>query len=212
MLAMPEDRATDRTKDAEDASPPERRRTLMRMARRYAKQGLERPGEALDETQEEGAAAAVSMLVGELITAVASSYSPDRSEHDSGLVGVREILDLIAANPEQSYFGYVTCRHAESQALRDARDAAASVLAAMMERQAEYAVGQSQPPTAARAALGGVEALIRRELTAGRADRLPSLLPDIAFAATVPYMGQEEALRIARRGRALFEGRAEDLR
>ena len=209
---MPDERSIGGTGRGKATSSSERRRALMRMARHYAKRGLEGPGESLDESEEEDAAAAASMIVGEVIAAVSNSYSPDRSEFDSGLVGVREILTLIAANPEQSYFGYVSCRHAESQVLRDARNAATGVLAAMMERQAAYAVSQSQPPVTARAALGGVEALIRRELVAGRADRLPSLLPDIAYAATVPYMGQEEALRIARRGQALLEGRARDLR
>jgi hypothetical protein len=47
---------------------------------------------------------------------------------------------------------------------------------------------------------------VRREIAAGRAERLPSMLPDLVYAGTVPFLGQEEALRLARRGQDLAQG------
>jgi hypothetical protein len=46
--------------------------------------------------------------------------------------------------------------------------------------------------------------VVRRELIAGRPESLPGLLPDFVYAATVPFLGQEEATRLARRGRELL--------
>ena len=39
--------------------------------------------------------------------------------------------------------------------------------------------------------------LIVRRLNAGAADRLPELLPDLTELALAPYMGREEAKRLA---------------
>lgn len=150
-------------------------------------------------------------IVGEAIAVVSLSYSADRSEFDSGLLAIREFLQLIADNPAQSYFGHITCRHSESRRLREARNSVIDVLAAMLERQSAYATNDVYPPIAARAAIGGGEALIRRELSAGRAARLPELLPDLAYTYTVAYMGQETALEMAQRARDLLAGRAWNL-
>jgi hypothetical protein len=70
------------------------------------------------------------------------------------------------------------------------------LLVAMLDRARAYA-SVTAPPSATRGAIGGAEALVRRELLAGRADRLPGLLPDIVYGLLVPYLDQREALRYA---------------
>jgi hypothetical protein len=40
--------------------------------------------------------------------------------------------------------------------------------------------------------------LVFHEVAAGRAERLPTLLPDIVYLAIAPFAGHEEALRQAR--------------
>lgn len=46
--------------------------------------------------------------------------------------------------------------------------------------------------------MGGVTTLIVRRLSAGAADRLPELLPDLVELVVAPYTGREEAKRLAR--------------
>jgi hypothetical protein len=46
--------------------------------------------------------------------------------------------------------------------------------------------------------MGGVATLITRRLNAGEAARLGELLPDLVELALAPYLGREEARRIAR--------------
>jgi hypothetical protein len=74
-----------------------------------------------------------------------------------------------------------------------------AILTAMLDRlRGEGEPGNNPPAKAARAAIGGGEALVRREIFQGRARRLPEVLPDLVYVATVPFLGQTEALRLSR--------------
>jgi hypothetical protein len=150
--------------------------------------------------------AAMNAILGEVVGAVGAAYSADRSEFDSGIAGVRAILELMAANPSYADIGYIAGPRTGPEQAKQVHETGLKVLVVMMDRLREYGETEAQPPDAARAALGGAEALIRREIVAGRLGQLPRHLPDIVYAATVPFLGQEEALRLARRGRALLAG------
>jgi hypothetical protein len=54
------------------------------------------------------------------------------------------------------------------------------------------------PSSAGRAALAAAESLIVGQILAGNAERLRELLPDVVYITTVPYLGQDEALRQSR--------------
>ncbi len=62
------------------------------------------------------------------------------------------------------------------------------------------------PPSAIVGALGGAELVMRGEIVAGRADQLPRLLPGFAYLVTLPFVGQQEALRVSRRTGELLDG------
>jgi hypothetical protein len=63
------------------------------------------------------------------------------------------------------------------------------------------------PPLTARAALGGAEAVVRREIALGGIESLSRLVSDFIYAASVPFLGQREALRFARQAEELLEAR-----
>lgn len=157
---------------------------------------------------EECMLAAMNMVVGDVVSAVSSSYSADLSEWDSGLLAVKAILELMAARPSYAHLAYIGSRQMAPPKVREAYGAGIQVLTAMIERLWEYSAGDAQPAAAARGALGAAEAVVRREVMAGRTEHLPSLLPDFIYGATVPFLGQEEALRHARRARELLRGTA----
>ena len=80
------------------------------------------------------------------------------------------------------------------------------MMAAMLDRTRGWANFRQQPPAASRAALGGGEALIRRELALGRAEGVPALMPDLIYIAAVPLLGQPEGLRLAAKARKMLQG------
>lgn len=159
---------------------------------------------ALFADKEACAVAAENAILSEVVASVSSSYLPDRAELDSALLGVKSILELMARKPSYAYFGYVGARQMSPPSVFSIYETGHKVLVAMLERGWEYAELEVQPGRAALAALGGAEAIVRREVVAGRAERLPRLLPDLVYSATIPFLGQEEALRLARRGRELL--------
>lgn len=160
--------------------------------------------EACATASVEAVLAAVVKIIGEL-------YSPDRSEVESYLLGIREIFELMSREPAFAHISFIAARQMTPPAVKSVLDSGSDLLAAMLDRLREYASTKDQPPPAARAALGGAEAVVRREIALGATGDLARLLPDFIYAATVPFLGQDEALRFARQGGALLEEPDHDL-
>jgi len=148
-------------------------------------------------------AAAENANLLEVVATVSRSYSADRSEWENVIYGVKAILELMAANPGFAYLGYIFSRQMASSQVRGIYEAGHRMLEAMLERGWEYSGSVAQPASAALGVLGGAEALLRRELAAGRTAELPRLLPDCVYIATVPFLGQEESLRLTRQAEAI---------
>lgn len=207
-----------------DIAPSERERLIDAMAvccaeRGYAQTSVEdvadRAGLSVESFEhhfadkaECGLAASKRMLA--TITAVASTaIPPGSSQSESILRGVRALLEMMAAQPSLATLALVEARQSMPPEIYEQYVSGVRVLTAMLDRLRSYARQDSPaPPSAARGALGGGEALVRRELLAGRAWRLPELFPDIIYGALVPYLDQQEALRYAGLARDLLnEGR-----
>jgi AcrR family transcriptional regulator len=147
--------------------------------------------------KEECLAAAENAILLEVVAAVSRGYSADSSEWENVIYGVEAILDLMAANPAFAYLGYIFSRQMAPGTVRKITETGHRMLEAMLDRGRDYSSSSVQPPCTALGILGGAQAIVRRELAAGRADRLPLLLPDCVYIATVPFLGQREAVRLA---------------
>lgn len=145
--------------------------------------------------KEDCALAALNKMVSETLARISMADPGTGDVVERRRFEVKAILDLMATQPEFAWLGYVEARQGGTPQMHDAYESAAQVLALMMERAGGAAETHG---VAARAALGGAEAVLRRELSAGRAARLPRLLPDFVYAVLVPFVGQREALRHAR--------------
>lgn len=152
------------------------------------------------------AIAAVEAILTAVVEIMGELYSPDRSEVESYLLGIGEILELMSREPAFAHVSFVAARQMTPPSLKSVLDSGCNLLAAMLDRLREYSPVTGQPPLAARAALGGAEAVVRREIALGTTDDLARLLPDFIYAATVPFLGQEEALRFARHGSEILHG------
>jgi AcrR family transcriptional regulator len=149
--------------------------------------------------------AAVNQILADITAAASIAYSPEYSEWEKILRGVRALLELMAARPSFAGLDLIEARQGMGPEAYELYTAGIRVLAAMLDRlQANALVGVARPPSAIRGAIGGAEALIRRELLAGRPERLPELLPDIIYGMLAPYLDQQEALRYAGLARELL--------
>lgn len=156
-------------------------------------------------SKEECALAAVEMILADGMAEVGAAYSADRSEWESVLRALRSLLSLFASRPAAARVAFIGSRQELPPTALQGYKAGFSILTAMLDRLREQGLASGQPPSSARAAIGGGEALVRRTLAAGEAERLPEMLPDLVYAATVPFLGQEEALRLARQAVELAE-------
>lgn len=156
--------------------------------------------------KEECLKAAENAILLEVVSVVSRTYSADRSEWDNVVFGVLALLELMAQQPTFAYLGYIVSRQMAPDAVLEINRTGHQMLEAMLERGWEYSRPGPQPSRVALGVLGGAQAIVRREVAAGRAAELPRFLPDCVYIATVPFLGQEEALRLARQGAELLKG------
>jgi AcrR family transcriptional regulator len=148
------------------------------------------------------ARAAVDQILAETTWAVANAQSPEFADWQRLLNATRALLELMAAQPSYARLACMEARHAMPPDAYERYAAGIRVIVAMLDRARAYAAFNA-PASATRGAVGGAELLIRRELIAGRAERLPKLLPDIIYGTVVPFLDQHEALRYADLAREL---------
>jgi AcrR family transcriptional regulator len=108
-------------------------------------------------------------------------------------VGLESVLQAIAAYPEMA--------KAMTRAFPGIRPAAyeryvglLSQFEPFMREGREYSgVEEELPGEVELLAVGAAEAIIFTEVDAGRAGRLPQMMPEILFSILVPFMGPERA-------------------
>jgi AcrR family transcriptional regulator len=151
---------------------------------------------ALFAGKEECAVAALRKISSEVLTGSSSvGEAAARQRNDRGLLEVKAMLELIASRPGYAYFSCVEARQGDSANMHEVYQSSARVLSAMIERARGAEQGAKGPARAGRAALGGAEAVVRREIAAGRLAELPGLAPSLLYGVLVPVVGQDEALR-----------------
>jgi len=161
--------------------------------------------EALFDGVEAAAVTAVEAPLGGVVGVVADLYSPDRSEAESYAMAVVGILRLMAANPGYTYLAYIGGRQMAPTRVREVFAGGHQFLVAMLERLWSASALSDQPARAGLAALGAAEAVVRREIVAGRYEALPALAPDLVYGSMAPFLGQAEALRLAGLARKQLE-------
>jgi hypothetical protein len=66
--------------------------------------------------------------------------------------------------------------------------------------------GWAPAASAIAGAIGGAELVMRSEIMAGRVERVPGLLPGFVYLVTLPFVAEEEAMRLSRRAVELVDG------
>jgi AcrR family transcriptional regulator len=138
-----------------------------------------------------------NMVLGELLTATTGAYSPDKPLVQVVCDAAKAILELMSSHPTFAKVAFLDYRTATPRALELYQSGVRVITSLLDQVRADSLEEAALPSSAARGAIGGAEALLRREVGAGRAEQLPQILPEVVYSCLVPLLGQEEALRQA---------------
>jgi AcrR family transcriptional regulator len=147
--------------------------------------------------------AAYDAIVAQFLGRVIAAYEqPELDWPQRVRAAIEALLSFLAAEPAFARMCIVEALAAGERA-SERYNSAVRVLAGLLdEGRAQLRSPDQVPASAAGAVIEGGAFLIREQILAGRTERLKTLLPDITYAALVPYLGQDGALRAAEAGRA----------
>jgi len=142
--------------------------------------------------------AAMELSLADAMGSIVAVYSPDKPWATMVRDAAAAFLELLASRPTFARMAMIEAPASGERAF-ELYASGKRVLQSLLERGRDDPVEEEAIPTsAARAALAAAESLIVGQILTGNTARLPELLPDIVYITTLPYLGQEEALRQAR--------------
>ncbi len=143
--------------------------------------------------------AAYDAILGQFLGAVIAAYEqrelawPERVR-----AAIQAILSFLAAEPSFTRMTMVEVLAAGPQAHERYISAVRLIAALLDEGRAQTPNGAELPPRLATTLIGGAALAIREQVWAGRTEELERLEPDLLYTTLGPFIGQAEALRIAR--------------
>jgi AcrR family transcriptional regulator len=151
--------------------------------------------------------AAMEVSLADAMGRIVEVYSPDKPWATMVRDAAAAFLDLLARRPAFARMALVEAPSSGEEAF-ELYASGKRVLQALLDRGRDDPVEEEAiPSSAGRAALSAAESLIVGQILAGNAERLRELLPDIVYITTIPYLGQEEALRQSRQAEKLVRSR-----
>jgi AcrR family transcriptional regulator len=135
-----------------------------------------------------------------IMDAVTSAYLSGQTWQEQLRLALRMLLGSLTAEPQVTRMCIVEVLSAG----RRAQQRRAAMIQSY-RRFSDAAMAHAPagvPPVTTHAVAGGIAQLIYNAVVSGRADQLPSLLPQIVYFCFVPIVGPREAAREARRATA----------
>jgi AcrR family transcriptional regulator len=142
--------------------------------------------------------AAYEMLVEQVFNEVVANCDGEATWVARMTDGLTTIVARFAVDPALARTAVVEVAAAGADARRLHWNAIAR-FTEYLDAGRELAEGKELPANISLMSAGAVSGLIFDELLAGRADQLPSRLPDLLFAMLVPYVGPQVAAAEMRR-------------
>lgn len=137
--------------------------------------------------------AAYDFLTELTLRTATASCDPAQEWPERVQLGLRVLLDAIASEPQMA--------KAMTRSFPGIRPTAYERYVELLERFVPYVeegreysgVEEELPREVELLAVGAAEAIIFGEVDAGRAERLPKMMPEILFSVLVPFMGPDRA-------------------
>jgi AcrR family transcriptional regulator len=142
--------------------------------------------------------ASMELSLADAMGRIVEVYSPDKPWATMVRDATATFLDLLATRPDFARMALIEAPAAGGRS-QEMYASGKRVLQALLDRGRNDPIEeQAIPSSAGRGALAAAESLIVGQILAGNTARLPELLPDIVYIVTIPYLGQDEALRQSR--------------
>jgi AcrR family transcriptional regulator len=149
--------------------------------------------------------AAMELSLADAMGRIVAVYSPDKPWATMVRDATTAFLDLLASRPAFARMALVEAPSTGQRAF-ELYASGKRVLQSLLDLGRNDPVEEEAiPSSAGRAALAAAESLIVGQILAGNTERLRELLPDIVYITTVPYLGQDEALRQSREAEKLVQ-------
>lgn len=150
------------------------------------------------EGKEECFLAAFDVVVGHIRELVAEAVESAPDWPHRALAAAREVLAFLASEPALARLCLVESQSAGPAVAARFHDAVHELLPPLRLGRAERPAGRALPASTEEQAVGALVSLAARKAAAGEAARLEQLLPDFAEFILSPYLGPDEAERLAR--------------
>jgi AcrR family transcriptional regulator len=137
---------------------------------------------------------AVDYCVGELKRVAAAAQSPGDSPADVARKGATAVVEALAARPGLAQMLTGDAIAVDPMVIELYRKITIPALEALWQEDGKSVETHVDP----RVAFGQVQVLVLNQISTGKADRLPELLPEIVYLTVSPYAGHEEALTQSR--------------
>ena len=115
--------------------------------------------------------------------------------------GLADLLETLATNPAMTAFILIAPVSAGDQIADRHHRAMRALLAALIAGPPGPPGSVESSETREQALAGGLSRLIVRKVNEGESEKLAELLPDLLELLLQPYIGAEEAVRVAHEGR-----------
>ena len=159
----------------------------------------------LFKDKEECFHAAMELSLADAMGRILGVYSPDKPWATMVRDAAAAFLDLLASRPAFARMALVEAPSTGQRAF-ELYASGKRVLQSLLDLGRNDPVEEEAiPASAGRAALAAAESLIVGQILVGNAERLRELLPDVVYITTVPYLGQDEALRQSREAEKLVQ-------
>jgi AcrR family transcriptional regulator len=150
------------------------------------------------EGKEECFLAAFDAVAGHVrgLIAGAAGAAPDWPHQ--AIAAAAEVLEFLAAEPDLARLCLVESQSGGPRVAQRFHEEVRELVPPMESGRAQRSAERPLPPTTEDSTIGALISLATRKVAAGEATRLADLLPDFTEFILSPYLGPDEAERLAR--------------
>jgi AcrR family transcriptional regulator len=149
------------------------------------------------EDREQCFLAAFEVVLGHIRELAAEAIAPLPDWPHRAVAAARAVLVFLASEPDLARLCLVESQAAGPAVAGRFHEAVHEAVPFLRLGRAERERGSSLPKTTEESTIGALVLLASRKVSAGEAEQLGDLLPDFAEFILSPYLGAEEATRLA---------------